>query len=148
MQIDLYTSAGAHERGRVRGFPQRWLVMHAGDIFSARISRCSMPTTAAADVEMGRRWQGRGVKNVDRSSLVTARLMTVAICAIRAIQRRFAAAVQAAKKAGRNPDDVARVVDSLEVRNYAMPQAARLRANVQVSGTKPGKPVTVQCGHP
>jgi hypothetical protein len=50
-----------------------------------------------------------------------------------AFNDEFAAAVQAAKKAGKTPDDVASTWKMpAKYTGYAAPQEARLKANVQV----------------
>jgi hypothetical protein len=68
--------------------------------------------------------------------IITGHSMVMTVADLKeyaAFNDEFAAAVQAAKKAGKTVDDVAGSWKIPETyKNYAMPAAARLKANVQV----------------
>jgi hypothetical protein len=74
------------------------------------------------------------VKNIDQIITGHSTVMTVAdLKEYAAFNNEFAAAVQAAKKAGKTPDEVASTWKiPAKYTGYAEPAAPRLRANVQI----------------
>ena len=110
-------------------------VMHAGDIFSGKNIPLLDANNGGSGVEIGKTLaKAADVKNVDQIITGHSTVMTVAdLKEYAEFNNEFAAAVQAAKKAGKTPDEVASTWKiPAKYKGYAEPAAARLRANVQV----------------
>jgi glyoxylase-like metal-dependent hydrolase (beta-lactamase superfamily II) len=134
-RIDLYYFGRGHTDGDAFVVFPALRVMHAGDIFSGKNVPLLDANNGGSGVEIGNTLaKAAGVSNVDSIITGHSTVMTVAeLKEYAEFNREFAAAVQAAKKAGRTVDDVATSwTIPAKYSNYAAPQAARLRANVQV----------------
>jgi glyoxylase-like metal-dependent hydrolase (beta-lactamase superfamily II) len=111
-------------------------VAHGGDIFSGKNLPLLDANNGGSGVEIGRTLAraADGLKGVNRVITGHSTVMTIAdLREYAAFNREFASTVQAAKRAGRTPDDVASAWKiPAKYKGYAAPQAARLRANVQV----------------
>jgi glyoxylase-like metal-dependent hydrolase (beta-lactamase superfamily II) len=134
-RIDLYYFGRGHTNGDAFIVFPALRVMHAGDIFSGKNIPLLDAVNGGSGVEIGRTLaKAAEVKNVDQIITGHSTVMTVAdLKQYAEFNNEFAAAVQAAKKGGRTPDEVA---TSWKIppkyTGYAEPQAARLRSNVQV----------------
>ena len=111
-------------------------VAHAGDIFSGKNLPLLDAVNGGSGVEIGPTLAraADGMKGVTRIITGHSTVMTPAdLREYAAFNREFAAAVQAAKKAGRSPEEVAKSwTMPAKYKGYAAPQPARLAANVQV----------------
>jgi glyoxylase-like metal-dependent hydrolase (beta-lactamase superfamily II) len=111
-------------------------VAHAGDIFSGKNLPLLDAVNGGSGVEIGPTLAraADGMKGVTRIITGHSTVMTPGdLREYAAFNREFAAAVQAAKKAGRSPEDVAKSwTMPAKYKGYAAPQPARLAANVQV----------------
>jgi cyclase len=135
-QIELYYFGRGHTNG------DAWVVfpalrfMHAGDIFSGKNVPLLDANNGGSGVEIGKTLAkaADGAKGVDQIITGHSTVMTVAdLREYAAFNNEFAADVQAAKKAGKTPDEVANTWKiPAKYKGYGEPQAARLRANVQV----------------
>jgi hypothetical protein len=110
--------------------------MHAGDIFSGKNIPLLDANNGGSGVEIGKTLAkaADSVKNIDQIITGHSTVMTVAdLKEYAAFNNEFAAAVQAAKKAGKTPDEVASTWKiPAKYTGYAEPAAPRLRANVQI----------------
>src|SRR5262245_31675665 len=147
-EIELHYFGRGHTNGDAWVVFPTLRVMHAGDIFSGKNIPLLDAVNGGSGVEIGKTLAkaASSVKNVD--SIITGHSTVMTIADLReyaAFNDEFAAAVQAAKKAGRTPDDVAAAwtlpakykgyqdpKDSKATAQVQAAQAARLRANVQV----------------
>jgi cyclase len=136
-QIDLYYFGRGHTNGDAFVVFPALRVMHAGDIFSGKNVPLLDANNGGSGIEIGKTLakaaDGAG-KSVDQIITGHSTVMTVAdLRQYAEFNNEFAAAVQAAKKAGKTPDEVASSWKiPAKYTGYGEPQAARLRANVQV----------------
>ncbi|HZM94122.1 MAG TPA: MBL fold metallo-hydrolase [Vicinamibacterales bacterium] len=136
-QIDLYYFGRGHTNGDAFVVFPALRVMHAGDIFSGKNVPLLDANNGGSGIEIGKTLAkaADGVsKSVDQIITGHSTVMTVAdLRQYAEFNNEFAAAVQAAKKAGKTPDEVAASWKiPAKYTGYGEPQAARLRANVQV----------------
>jgi glyoxylase-like metal-dependent hydrolase (beta-lactamase superfamily II) len=134
-RIELHYYGRGHTNGDAFVVFPSLRVMHAGDIFSGKNLPLLDANNGGSGVEIGRTLaKAAETKNVDQIITGHSTVMTVAdLKEYAAFNNEFAAAVQAAKKAGRTPDETAASWKiPAQYKGYADPQAARLRANVQV----------------
>lgn len=136
-QIDLYYFGRGHTNGDAFVVFPSLRVMHAGDMFPGK----SMPIMDANNGGSGMDYPGTltkvhgGVRNVD--TIITGHSTQMTMNDLREYAeflRDFVNAVREGKKAGQTVDQIA---ESWKVQQkyvgYTAPQAARLRANVQVT---------------
>ena len=136
-QIDLYYFGRGHTNGDAFVVFPALRVMHAGDIFSGKNVPLLDANNGGSGIEIGKTLAkaADGVSEiVDQIITGHSTVMTVAdLRQYAEFNNEFAAAVQAAKKAGKTPDEVAASWKiPTKYTGYGEPQAARLRANVQV----------------
>jgi cyclase len=135
-QIDLHYFGRGHTNGDAFIIFPALRVMHAGDIFSGKNVPLLDANNGGSGVEIGKTLAkaADGAKGVDQIITGHSTVMTVAdLREYAAFNNEFAADVQAAKKAGKTPDEVASTWKiPAKYKGYGEPQAARLRANVQV----------------
>ena len=134
-RIDLYYFGRGHTNGDAFVVFPALRVMHAGDIFSGKNIPLLDANNGGSGVEIGKTLaKAAGTKNVDQIITGHSTVMTVAdLKEYAEFNNEFAAAVQAAKKAGKTPDEVASTWKiPAKYTGYGEPAAARLRANVQV----------------
>jgi cyclase len=133
--IELHYFGRGHTNGDAFVVFPTLRVMHAGDIFSGKNVPLLDANNGGSGVEIGKTLaKAADVKNVDQIITGHSTVMTVAdLRQYAEFNDEFAAAVQAAKKAGKTPDEVASTWKiPAKYTGYAEPAAARLRANVQV----------------
>jgi glyoxylase-like metal-dependent hydrolase (beta-lactamase superfamily II) len=136
-RIDLHYFGCAHTGG------DAWVVftalrtMHVGDVFAAKDLPIMDKNNGGCGVDYGQtiRKGAAGITNVD--TIITGHSnATMTMADLReygAFVRDFAAAVQAAKKAGKSVDDVVKTwTPDAKYAGYAKPQAARVRSDAQV----------------
>jgi glyoxylase-like metal-dependent hydrolase (beta-lactamase superfamily II) len=134
-RVELHYFGRGHTNGDAFVVFPALRVMHAGDIFSGKNLPLLDANNGGSGVEIGKTLaKAAGAKNVDQIITGHSTVMTVAdLKEYAAFNDEFAAAVQAAKKAGRTPDEVAASWKiPAKYTGYGEPQPARLRANVQV----------------
>jgi cyclase len=134
-QIELFYFGRGHTNGDAFVVFPALRVMHAGDIFSGKNIPLLDANNGGSGVEIGKTLaKAADVKNVDQIITGHSTVMTVAdLRQYAEFNNEFAAAVQAAKKAGKTPDEVASSWKiPAKYTGYADPATARLRANVQV----------------
>ncbi len=135
-QIELHYFGRGHTNGDAFVVFPALRVMHAGDIFSGKNIPLLDANNGGSGVEIGKTLAkaADSAKNIDQIITGHSTVMTVAdLKEYAAFNNEFAAAVQAAKKAGKTPDEVASTWKiPAKYTGYAEPAAARLRANVQV----------------
>jgi len=134
-RIELHYFGRGHTDGDAFVVFSALRVMHAGDIFSGKNLPLLDANNGGSGVEIGRTLaKAAALKNVEQIIPGHSTVMTVAdLKEYAAFNDEFAAAVRAAKKAGRTVDEVAGSwTIPAKYTGYAAPQAARLRANVQV----------------
>jgi cyclase len=135
-RIDLYYFGRGHTNGDAWVVFPALRVMHAGDIFSGKNVPLLDANNGGSGIQIGKTLAraAKDVKNVDQ--IITGHSMVMTMADLKeyaAFNDEFAAAVQAAKKAGKTVDDVAGSWKIPETyKNYTAPAAARLKANVQV----------------
>ena len=135
-RIDLYYFGRGHTNGDAWvAFPALRL-MHAGDIFSGKNLPLLDANNGGSGVQIGDTLAkaAKSVKNIDSIITGHSTVMTVAdLTEYAQFNKDFLADVQAAKKAGKSVDDVAGSWKMpAKYTGYGAPQAARLKANVQV----------------
>ena len=135
-QVDLYYFGRGHTNGDAWIVFPAARVMHAGDIFSGKNLPLLDANNGGSGVEIGAtlaRAHG-GVSGVDSIITGHSTVMTMADLKEYAdFNREFMLFVQAGKKAGQSPSQIAeswKMPDKYT--GYAAPQAARLQSNVQV----------------
>ena len=108
-QIDLHYFGRGHTNGDAFVVFPALRVMHAGDIFSGKNVPLLDAVNGGSGVEIGKTLaKAAETKNVDQIITGHSTVMTVAdLKEYAAFNNEFAAAVQAAKKAGKTPDEVA-----------------------------------------
>ena len=134
-RIELHYFGRGHTNGDAFVVFPALRLMHAGDIFSGKNLPLLDANNGGSGVEIGKTLaKAAGVPNIDQIITGHSTVMKVAdLKEYAAFNDEFAAAVQAAKKAGRTPDEVASSWKiPAKYTGYAEPQAPRLRANVQV----------------
>jgi glyoxylase-like metal-dependent hydrolase (beta-lactamase superfamily II) len=134
-RVELHYFGRGHTNGDAFVVFPALRVMHAGDIFSGKNLPLLDANNGGSGVEIGKTLaKAAGAKDVDQIITGHSTVMTVAdLKEYAAFNDEFAAAVQAAKKAGRTPDEVAASWKiPAKYTGYGEPQPARLRANVQV----------------
>jgi len=135
-RIELHYYGRGHTNGDAFVVFPALRVMHAGDIFSGKNVPLLDANNGGSGVEIGKTLgkAADGAKGVEQIITGHSTVMTVAdLREYAAFNNEFAATVQAAKKAGKTPDDVANTYKiPAQYKGYAEPQAARLRANVQI----------------
>jgi glyoxylase-like metal-dependent hydrolase (beta-lactamase superfamily II) len=135
-RVDLYYFGRGHTNGDAWVVFPALRVMHAGDIFSGKNVPLLDAVNGGSGVEIGDTLAraAAGVGNVESVITGHSTVMTLAdLKEYAEFNREFARAVQAAKKAGRTADEVATSwTIPAKYQGYAMPQPARLRANVGV----------------
>ncbi len=135
--IELHYFGRGHTNGDAFVVFPALRVMHAGDIFSGKNVPLLDANNGGSGVEIGKTLMKAAdsvSKSVDQIITGHSTVMTVAdLRQYAEFNNEFAAAVQAAKKAGKTPDEVASTWKiPAKYTGYGEPQAARLRANVQV----------------
>jgi len=135
-RIELHYFGRGHTNGDAWVVFPALRLMHAGDIFSGKNIPLLDAVNGGSGVEIGQTLAraADGAKGVE--SIITGHSTVMTVADLReyaAFNNDFAAAVQAAKKAGRTPDETASswTIPAKYV-GYGAPQPARLRANVQV----------------
>ncbi len=135
-QIDLYYFGRGHTDGDAWVVFPALRVMHAGDIFSGKNVPLLDANNGGSGIEIGKSLAkaANSVKNID--SIITGHSTVMTVADLREyaeFNNDFAAAVQKAKKEGQTVDQVAGSWKTpAKYKGYAEPQAARLKANVQV----------------
>jgi glyoxylase-like metal-dependent hydrolase (beta-lactamase superfamily II) len=134
-RIELHYFGRGHTDGDAFVVFSAHNVMHAGDIFSGKNIPLLDAVNGGSGVEIGRTLaKAAALKNVDQ--IITGHSLVMTVADLKEYARfndEFAAAVRAAKKAGRTPDQVAASWKiPAKYKGYGEPQAARVRANVQV----------------
>jgi glyoxylase-like metal-dependent hydrolase (beta-lactamase superfamily II) len=135
-EVDLFYFGRGHTNGDAWVvFPALRLV-HAGDIFSGKNIPLIDANNGGSGVAIGDSLTkaSKSLKNIDTIITGHSTTMTMADLAEYAeFNKDFMKDVQAAKKAGKTVDDVAGSWKIPEkYKGYAAPQAARLKANVQI----------------
>jgi cyclase len=135
-RIDLYYFGRGHTNG------DAWVVfpairlMHAGDIFSGKNLPLLDANNGGSGVAIGNTLAKAADSVKDIDTIITGHSTTMTMADLREyaqFNRDFLADVQAAKKTGKSVDGIAsswKMPD--KYKGYAAPQAARLKANVQV----------------
>jgi glyoxylase-like metal-dependent hydrolase (beta-lactamase superfamily II) len=135
-QIDLHYFGRGHTNGDAWVVFPALRVLHAGDIFSGKNLPLLDANNGGSGVEIGNTLAkaAAGVGNVE--SIITGHSTVMTLADLREyaeFNREFAGAVQAAKKAGRSIDEIAKTwTMPAKYTGYAAAQPARLRANVEV----------------
>ena len=135
-RIDLFYFGRGHTNGDAWVVFPALRVMHAGDIFSGKNLPLLDANNGGSGLLIGDTLAkaADGVKNVD--TIITGHSATMTMSDLREyaqFNRDFLADVRAAKKAGQSADEVAgNWKIPAKYAAYAAPQAARLKANVQI----------------
>jgi glyoxylase-like metal-dependent hydrolase (beta-lactamase superfamily II) len=135
-QIDLYYFGRGHTNGDAWVVFPALRLMHAGDIFSGKNLPLLDANNGGSGLQIGASLAkaADSVKNID--TIITGHSTTMTVADLKEyaqFNKDFASDVQAAKKAGKSVDDVAASWKMpAKYVGYAAPQAARLKANVQV----------------
>jgi glyoxylase-like metal-dependent hydrolase (beta-lactamase superfamily II) len=135
-RIELHYFGRGHTNGDAWVVFPALRLMHAGDIFSGKNLPLLDANNGGSGVEIGKTLAKAASSVKDVEQIITGHSTVMTMADLReyaAFNDEFAAAVQAAKKAGKTPDEVATTWKMpAKYTGYADPQAARLRANVQV----------------
>ena len=135
-RIDLYYFGRGHTNGDAWVVFPALKIAHAGDIFSGKNMPLLDAVNGGSGVEIGNTLAkaASGLGNVD--GIITGHSTVMTPAELREysdFNKEFAAAVQAAKKAGRTVDEVAGSwTIPAKYQGYAAPAAVRLKSNVQV----------------
>lgn len=136
-QIDLYHFGPAHTGGDAFVVFRALNIVHVGDTFANRDLPLMDKNNGGSGVEFATTLTkaAKELKNIDM--VINGHNPTTTTMADLRTQAAFVADfvkfAQAAKKAGKTPDDVASTWKTpARYKNYAQPQAARARANAQV----------------
>jgi glyoxylase-like metal-dependent hydrolase (beta-lactamase superfamily II) len=135
-QVDLHYFGRGHTSGDAWVVFPSLRIVHAGDIFSGKNVPILDANNGGSGVEIGDTLAkaASGLKNVD--TIITGHSTQMTMADLREyseFNREFANAVRDAKKAGRSVDEIAKSWTIPEkFKGYSPPQAARLRANVEV----------------
>lgn len=139
-QIDLYYVGAGHTNGDAFVVFPTLQTMHAGDIFSGKnlplLDTNNGGSAAAIGDTLGKAHST--IRNVDAIITGHSTVMTWADLKDYAdFNRDFFAAVMEGKKAGKTVEEIAAAwTIPAKYTGYAAPQAARLRANVQIAFTE------------
>jgi len=136
-QIELRYFGRGHTNGDAWVLFPALRMVHAGDIFSGKNIPLLDAVNGGSGVEIGKTLaKAADGLNKDADQIITGHSTVMTIADLKeyaTFNQEFAAAVQEAKKAGRTVDDVANSWKiPAKYSNYAAPQAARLKSNVQV----------------
>jgi cyclase len=134
-RIELHYFGAGHTNGDAFVVFPALRIMHAGDIFSGKNLPLLDASNGGSGVQIGPSLAKAGaLTGIDQVITGHSTVMTMAdLQQYAEFNREFAAAMQAAKKAGKTVDEaVAGWTIPAKYTGYAAPQAARLRANVQV----------------
>ena len=135
-QVDLHYFGRGHTSGDAWVVFPSLRVVHAGDIFPGKNVPILDANNGGSGVEMGQTLAkaAAGLKNVD--TIITGHSTQMTMADLREyaeFNNEFVNAVREGKKAGRSIDDIANSWKLAErYKGYGQPQAARLRANVEV----------------
>src|SRR5262249_37905603 len=136
-QVDLRYFGRGHTNGDAWVIFPALRVMHAGDIFSGKNVPLLDANNGGSGVEIGKTLAKAAAyadKKVD--AIITGHSTQMTVADLREYAKfndEFLAAVQAAKKEGKTPDDVsASWTIPASYTGYAKPDPARLKSNVQV----------------
>ena len=135
-RIDLYYFGRGHTNGDAWVVFPALKIAHAGDIFSGKNIPLLDAINGGSGVEIGNTLAkaASGIGNVEGIITGHSTVMTPAeLREYSEFNKEFAAAVQAAKKAGRTVDEVAGSwTIPAKYQGYAAPAAVRLKSNVQI----------------
>jgi len=137
-RIDLFYFGRGHTNGDAWALFPALRVVHAGDIFSGKNLPLLDANNHGSGVEIGDSLAKaeNALKNSADIVITGHAMTTMTMGDLREyadFNKEFLAAVRDAKKAGKSVDDVANTWKMPEkYKGYAPPQAARLKANVQV----------------
>ena len=135
-RIELHYFGRGHTNGDAWVVFPALRVAHAGDIFSGKNIPLLDAVNGGSGVEIGNTLAkaAAGLGNVDGIISGHSTVMTPAdLREYSDFNKDFAAAVQAAKKAGRTVDDVAASwTIPAKYQGYAAPAPARLKSNIQI----------------
>jgi glyoxylase-like metal-dependent hydrolase (beta-lactamase superfamily II) len=135
-RIDLYYFGRGHTNGDAWVVFPALKIAHAGDIFSGKNIPLLDAVNGGSGLEIGNTLAkaASGIGNVD--GIITGHSTVMSPAELREysdFNKEFAAAVQAAKKAGRTVDEVAGSwTIPAKYQGYAAPAAVRLKSNVQI----------------
>ena len=135
-RIDLYYFGRGHTNGDAWVVFPALKIAHAGDIFSGKNIPLLDAVNGGSGLEIGNTLAkaASGIGNVD--GIITGHSTVMTPAELREysdFNKEFAAAVQAAKKAGRTVDEVAGSwTIPAKYQGYAAPPAVRLKSNVQI----------------
>lgn len=135
-QVDLHYFGRGHTGGDAWVVFPALRVVHAGDIFPAKAIPILDANNGGSGVDMGATLAkaAAGLKNVE--TIITGHSTQMTMADLREwaeFNRDFANAVREGKQAGRSVDEIAKGwTIPARYKGYAEPQAARLRANVEV----------------
>jgi glyoxylase-like metal-dependent hydrolase (beta-lactamase superfamily II) len=135
-RIDLYYFGRGHTNGDAWVVFPALKIAHAGDIFSGKNIPLLDAVNGGSGLEIGNTLAkaASGLGNVD--GIITGHSTVMSPAELREyseFNKEFAAAVQAAKKAGRTVDEVAGSwTIPAKYQGYAAPPAVRLKSNVQI----------------
>jgi cyclase len=137
-RIDLFYFGRGHTNGDAWVLFPALRVVHAGDIFSGKNLPLLDANNQGSGVEIGDSLaKAAAALGNSADTIITGHAMTTMtmndLREYSQFNKEFLAAVRDAKKAGKSVDDVANTWKMPEkYAGYAAPQAARLKANVQV----------------
>ena len=135
-QVDLHYFGRGHTSGDAWIVFPSLRVVHAGDIFSGKNIPILDANNGGSGVEIGDTLAkaAAGLENVE--TIITGHSTQMSMSDLREyaeFNKEFAAAVREAKAAGRSVDEIAKSwTIPAKYAGYSPPQAARLRANVEV----------------
>lgn len=135
-QVDLFYFGRGHTNGDAMVVFPALRVMHMGDIFSGKNLPLLDANNGGSGVEIGDTLAKvhAGVKNVD--TIITGHSTNMTMADLKEysdFNKEFLAMVQAAKKAGKTPEEVAKTFAMpAKYTGYAAPAPPRLLSNVQV----------------
>ncbi len=136
-QIDLYYFGRGHTNGDAWVLFPALRVVHAGDIFSGKNLPLLDSNNGGSGVEIGDTL-AKAHSGLSKSAdvIITGHSTQMTMADLQEyaqFNREFLAAAQAAKKAGKSPEDAAKGwTQPAKYAGYAAPQPARLLANMQV----------------
>jgi glyoxylase-like metal-dependent hydrolase (beta-lactamase superfamily II) len=136
-QIDLYYFGRGHTNGDAWVLFPALRIVHAGDIFSGKNLPLLDANNGGSAAEIGNSLaKAHSALNKSADTIITGHStqMTMPdLLQYSEFNKEFLSSVQAAKKAGRTVDEVAKSwTIPAKFTGYAAPQAARLQANVQI----------------
>ena len=135
-RIELYYFGRGHTNGDAWVLFPALRVVHAGDIFSGKNLPLLDANNAGSGVEIGNSLAKAAAALSNVESVITGHSTVMTLAELKEyaeFNREFLAMGQEGKKAHRSVDEVANAwKQPAKYANYAAPQPARLRANVQV----------------